>query len=93
MLGVETEIDKLNHSGVGLRQLNDELLRLDTPDPHRPCPEFCLCPLSITFVHYGLDIVDRDGLIVECGESYDGSICVIKRYLPGINSSSIRAAW
>ena len=93
MLGVESEIDKPNHSGVGLRHFNDEALRLDTPGPHRSRPETRLCPLSITFVHYGLDIVDRGRLVVERGESYDGSIVVVERYLPGLNSMRIRAVW
>jgi len=78
MLGVESEIDKPNHSGVGLRQLNHEALRLDSPDPHWPCSEVRHCPLSITLVNCGLDIFDRGGLIEERGESDDGSVCVIE---------------
>lgn len=93
MFGVESEIDKLNHPGVGFRQLNDELLRFDTPEPHRPCPKVCLCPLSIPFINCGLEIANRGRLIVERGESYDGSIRVIKRYLPRVNSLRILAVW
>jgi len=58
MLRVEGEIDKLDHLGVGLRQLHHEVLGLDSPDPDWPCSEFRHLPLSIAFVNYGLDVVD-----------------------------------
>ncbi len=91
MLGVKGEIDKPNHSAVGLSQLDCEVLRLDTPESRRTCTEVRQCPLSIAFINRGLNIVDRSGLVVECNESYDGSVCIVKRYLPGINDSRIRA--
>ena len=85
MVRVEGEIDQLDHSATGYRQLNDEMFRFDSPDPHTTCPEICLRPLSIKFINRCLEVINRGGLIVERYQSDDFTAIEINQDLPGID--------